>query len=115
MPSRRIIYGIHFEYPDRDFAEKPKIRGRAFAKRVCFRGDDFNVLSGYGRMASALLEQPLTIIAQPVTAGAETMFILRHLTARSAIAIIVMDPVFGRFLGLADGVESIYNWHVVFS
>lgn len=53
-------------------------------------------------MASALLEQPLTIIAQPVAASAETMFILRHLTARSAIAIIVMDPVFGRFLGLAD-------------
>jgi hypothetical protein len=54
----------------------------------------------------------MTIIAQPVTASAETMFILQYLTARSAIAIIVMDPVFGRLFGLVDGVESIYNWHV---
>lgn len=53
----------------------------------------------------------LTIIAQPVSAGTETMFVLRYLMAMNAIPIVVMDLGFGWLCDLIDGVEHLYARH----
>lgn len=53
----------------------------------------------------------LTIIAQPVSASTETMFVPRYFMAGNAIAIVVVDLGFRRLFDLIDGVEHLYARH----
>jgi hypothetical protein len=53
----------------------------------------------------------LTILAQPVSASTETMFVLRYFTAGNALAIVVVALGFGWLVDLIDGVEHLYARH----
>ena len=52
-----------------------------------------------------------TILAQPIPASTETMFVLRYFTAGNAVAIVVVDLGFGWLVDLIDGVEHLYARH----
>ena len=40
---------------------------------------------------------------------------LRYVTARMTLAVVVIDAIFGRFVDLIDGVEVVYFRHGNFS
>ena len=64
-----------------------------------------------GSWSAILMIKPLTIIAQPVSASTETMFVLRYFMARHAIPIVVIDLGFRWLFDLIDGVEHLYARH----
>ena len=52
------------------------------------------------------------MVAEPVADRcAKYSIMLRYIAPRMARAVVVIDPIFGRFVDLIDGVEVVYFRH----
>jgi hypothetical protein len=71
-----------------------------------------NILLGSRAQLASLPVQVHAMVAEPVADRCTKYSImLRYIAPRMARAVVVIDPIFGRFVDLINGIEVLYFRH----